>query len=108
MDVRQLSLTRPGVIEATGFTNAKYLYTLIVFYLVVFEVEQNKDCYEKYFWSVSMRCCSNRATSKSILDAPFSFTEPFVKTTINAEITIAIIVGNVTLGLRYHGAFSPL
>lgn len=55
-----------------------------------------------------MRCCSILATSKSIFEAPFSFTEPLVKTTINAEITMAIMVGNVTLGFRYQGAFSPL
>jgi hypothetical protein len=85
-----------------------FVRTKVFFYLVVDIIVQNKDSYEKYFWSVSMRCCSNRATSKSILDAPFSFTEPLVKTTINADITIAIIVGKVTFGLRYHGAFSPL
>jgi hypothetical protein len=31
-----------------------------------------------------------------------------VKVTMNAAITMAIIVGKVTLGFKYQGAFSPL
>lgn len=48
------------------------------------------------------------ANSKSVFGCPFSFTEPFVKVTMNAAITMAIIVGKVTLGFKYQGAFSPL
>lgn len=43
----------------------------------------------------------------SILGAPFSFTDPLVKVTIKAPITMAIIVGKVMFGFRYQGAFSP-
>ena len=53
-------------------------------------------------------CTKFIASSRSILDSPFSRTLPVKTTTINALNKMAIMAGNVMLGLRYHGAFSPL